>query len=219
MDKNRFIGSKIYQLLEMFPVVAVIGPRQCGKSTLVQQLRPDWKYYDLESPDDYQLITQDPLSFFTINSKNVIIDEAQQYPDIFKVLRGIIDSDRKSKGRFLLTGSSSPHIVKGITESLAGRISTVEMSPFKQGEYYDQPLSGMYELMINRNTKVNDFLQLKTSLHLKQSMNVWFKGGFPEPLIESENNETFYKHWMENYLADYVSRDIRGLFPRLDNSG
>ena len=72
----------------MFPVVAVIGPRQCGKSTLAKQLRPDWKYYDLESPDDYQLITQDPVAFFSINNHNVIIDEAQQYPDLFKVLRG-----------------------------------------------------------------------------------------------------------------------------------
>jgi predicted AAA+ superfamily ATPase len=179
-------------------------------------LRPDWKYYDLESPDDYQLITQDPVSFFTINRKNVIIDEAQQYPELFKVLRGIIDSDRKSKGRFILTGSSSPHIVKGITESLAGRISTVEMSPFKQGEYYQMPISGIYELLINSTTKANDFLQLKSSLRLEQSMNVWFKGGFPEPLIESEISEDFHRHWMENYLADYVSRDIRSLFPRLN---
>lgn len=132
------------------------------------------------------------------------------------MLRGIIDSDRKSKGRFILTGSSSPSIVKGITESLAGRISTIEMSPFKQGEYYDKPLSGIYELLVNDTTKADDFLQLKTSLRLEQSMNVWFKGEFPEPLIESENNEDFYKHWMENYLADYVSRDIRGLFPRLN---
>jgi predicted AAA+ superfamily ATPase len=53
MGKKRYIGAKIERLLDMFPVVAVIGPRQCGKSTLVQQLRPDWKYYDLESPDDY----------------------------------------------------------------------------------------------------------------------------------------------------------------------
>jgi len=58
MGKNRLISHKVNRLLDMFPVVAVIGPRQCGKSTLVQQLYPDWKYYDLESPDDYQLITE-----------------------------------------------------------------------------------------------------------------------------------------------------------------
>jgi predicted AAA+ superfamily ATPase len=216
MGKKRYIGAKIERLLDMFPVVAVIGPRQCGKSTLVQQLRPDWKYYDLESPDDYQLITEDPVAFFAINNGSVIIDEAQQYPDLFRVLRGIIDSDRKTKGRFILTGSSSPQIVTGITESLAGRIATVEMSAFKQGEYYDEPVPGIYELLLNDITQVSDFLQLTTSLHLEQSMTAWYKGGFPEPLIESENNEEFYSHWMENYIADYVNRDIRGLFPKLN---
>jgi len=216
MDKQRLIGHKVNRLLEMFPVVAVIGPRQCGKSTLVQQLHPDWKYYDLESPVDYQLITDDPVSFFSINTGQVIIDEAQQYPDLFKVLRGVIDSDRGTKGRFLLTGSSSPDIVKGITESLAGRIATVEMAPFKQGEYYDRPLPAIYEMLLGTSTKPDDFLQLKSPLQLKQSMNVWFKGGFPEPLIESETNTDFHMHWMENYIADYVSRDIRGLFPRLN---
>ena len=216
MDKNRHISHKVNRLLDMFPVVAVIGPRQCGKSTLVQQLHPDWKYYDLESPDDYQLITGDPVAFFSINSGQVIIDEAQQYPDLFKVLRGVIDSDRSTKGRFLLTGSSSPEIVKGITESLAGRIATIEMAPFKQGEFYDKPISAMYEMLLDANTKVEDFLRLKAPLDLQQCMNVWFKGGFPEPLIESEKIEGFYKHWMENYIADYVSRDIRGLFPKLN---
>jgi predicted AAA+ superfamily ATPase len=132
----------------MFPVVTLIGPRQCGKSTLVRQLHPDWKAYDLESPDDYQLITDDPVSFFAINSGQVIINEAQQYPDLFKVLRGVIDSDRSTKGRFLLTGSSSPNIVKGITESLAGRNATVEMAPFKQGEYYEQPISARLQTSI-----------------------------------------------------------------------
>ena len=200
----------------MFPVVTLIGPRQCGKSTLVQQLHPDWKYYDLENPNDYQLITDDPVSFFSIHSGQVIIDEAQQYPDLFKVLRGVIDSDRSTKGRFLLTGSSSPNIVKGITESLAGRNATVEMAPFKQGEYYEQSLSALYEMLLDASTRPVDFLQLKPSLRLEQSMNVWFKGGFPEPLIECEKNEDFHKHWMENYIADYINRDIRGLFPRLN---
>jgi hypothetical protein len=216
MGKQRFISRKVNRLLEMFPVVAVIGARQCGKSTIVQQLHPDWKYYDLESPDDYQLITDDPVSFFSINSGQVIIDEAQQYPDLFKVLRGVIDSDRSAKGRFLLTGSSSPDIVKGITESLAGRIATIEMAPFKQSEYHDQPLSAMYKMLLDASTRPDDFLELKAPLQLQQSMNVWFKGGFPEPLIESEKVEGFHKHWMENYIADYVSRDIRGLFPRLN---
>ena len=104
----------------MFPAVAIIGPRQCGKSTLVKAIRPDWKYYDLERPDDYQLVSSDPWGFFSRQTEKIIIDEAQEFPDLFKVLRGVIDQDRKAVGRFLLTGSSSPEIVKGLSESLAG---------------------------------------------------------------------------------------------------
>jgi predicted AAA+ superfamily ATPase len=178
MDKNRHLASKVNQLLEMFPVVVIIGSRQCGKSTLVKQLKPDWKYYDLESPDDYQLITSDPIAFFSLNSQQLIIDEAQQYSEIFLVLRGVIDADRKTKGRFILTGSSSPKIVKGITESLAGRIATIEMSPFKQSELYEKPLSELYSLIISGN-KQQDFLNLKPQLSLEHSMKLWLKGGFP----------------------------------------
>jgi len=215
MGKKRVIEEKINRLLVMFPVVAIVGPRQCGKSTLVKQLRPDWKYYDLESPDDYQLISSDPVAFFSLNTENVIIDEAQQYPELFRVLRGVIDSNRKKKGRFILTGSSSPDIVKGITESLAGRIATMEMWPFKQSEYYEKGLPGIYELLVDGRAKANDFLQLQPLLRMDQAMHVWFKGGFPEPLIESEKSTDFYLQWMENYIMNYVGRDIRMLFPRL----
>jgi len=215
MDKNRVIRDKVNTLLEMFSVVAIVGPRQCGKSTFVKNLRPDWKYYDLESPDDYQLISSDPVAFFTINHAHIIIDEAQQYPEIFKTLRGIIDADRRNKGRFLITGSSSPNIVKGISESLAGRIATVEMAPFKQCEYYEKSLSDFYSILSSAGG-IDDMMQLQPAHSLEQSMAVWLKGGFPEPLIEGEINEDFYKQWFENYMADYVSRDIRSLFPRLN---
>lgn len=215
MDKIRYLTEKIENLLTLFPCVAVIGTRQCGKSTLVKKLGSHWQYYDLENPSDYQLITSDPLSFFEINDKNVIIDEAQQYPDLFQVLRGVIDSNRELKGRFILTGSSSPEIVKGLTESLAGRIATVEMGPFKQGEFYDQPLPSLYEAL-NSNGGVDALLNMKTTLTLKQCMNVWYKGGFPEPLIESEASPNYLNQWAENYIANYVNRDIRGLFTKLN---
>ncbi len=216
MDKIRHIEEKANTLLSMFPVIAIIGSRQCGKSTLVKKLKPDWKYYDLESPDDYQLITNDPVAFFSLNHKNIIIDEAQQYPALFNVLRGVIDADRKRKGRYILTGSSSPDIIKGITESLAGRIATLELWPFKQTEYYNKPLPSFYKILTDSTTKATDFLDLSTSLSLRNSMTIWQKGAFPEPLIESENNALYHQQWMDNYIANYINRDIRGLFPRLN---
>jgi predicted AAA+ superfamily ATPase len=191
MGKKRYEHSKIINLLEMFPVVCVIGPRQCGKSTLVKSLVGSWKYYDLENPDDYQLITRDPAVFFQLNSDKIIIDEAQQYPDLFKVLRGVIDQDRSKKGRFILTGSSSPEIVKGLTESLAGRVATVELWPFKASESLDAPISPVYNSIINGVSDCREFLTLKSNITIKETLNVWHRGGFPEPLLE--NNEQFYQ--------------------------
>ena len=215
MDKKRYIETKVDRLLNMFPVVAIIGSRQCGKSTLVKNLRPDWKYYDLENPNDYQLITTDPVAFFSINTENIIIDEAQQYPEIFEVLRSAIDYDRKTKGRFLLTGSSSPEIVRGITESLAGRIATVEMWPLKQGELFEKPISTLYESIV-QNCPPSNLQQLHHTVTLKQSLKLWLKGGFPEPLIENIQDDEYYKQWMENYIHNYITRDVRSLFPRLN---
>ena len=79
MANNRCETYKINELLKIFPVVAVIGPRQCGKSTLVKSLPGNWKYYDLESPEDYQLITKDPATFFQLNSDKVIIESVEFY--------------------------------------------------------------------------------------------------------------------------------------------
>lgn len=216
MDKKRFCADKLLSLLKLFPCVAILGPRQCGKSTLVKSIGREWKYYDLESPDDYQLISSDPLRFFELNPQKVIIDEAQQYPELFKTLRGVIDRDRKKRGRFILTGSSSPHIVQGLTESLAGRIATIELAPFKASEFYEAPLPRFYEILFKKNLKAKDFLALKSPLSNKNMLEFWFKGGFPEPLIESKKNASFHKIWMDNYISNYVERDIRSLFPRLN---
>ncbi|NOY70009.1 MAG: AAA family ATPase [Deltaproteobacteria bacterium] len=102
-------------------------------------------------------------AFLSLNPERVIIDEAQQYPELFKVLRGTIDTRRQQKGRFLLTGSSSPDIVRGITESLAGRIATVELSPFTQNEFYESPPSRLSEMTTpyDENDLENDFKNLK----------------------------------------------------------
>ncbi|MCD4751022.1 MAG: ATP-binding protein [Thermoanaerobaculales bacterium] len=215
MDKNRFLGSKIRKLMTFFPAVAVIGARQCGKSTLVQGLYPEWKYYDLERPDDYRLITSDPLGFFSRQSEKTIIDEAQQFPEIFSVLRGIIDRDRSATGRFLLTGSSSPDIVKGMSESLAGRIATVELSTFKAAEFYERPFPDVYERLTDRQTTIENLTDCRQKLELQQMYDHWLGGGYPEPRIKGKQEPAFHGLWMDAYFNDYVSRDIRRLFPRM----
>jgi uncharacterized protein len=214
-DKKRALHNKIETLLELFPAVAIIGSRQCGKSTLVKTLRPDWKYYDLERPDDYQLISSDPLGFFSRQRDKTIIDEAQQFPELFKVLRGIIDQDRKACGRFLLTGSSSPEIVRGLSESLAGRIATVELWPLKMVEFYEKPLPAIYDLLIDSNTGINRLAELEMNISSTQLYDHWLLGGYPEPRIKGEENALFHGLWMDEYFADYIRRDIQRLFPRI----
>ncbi|MFA5717804.1 MAG: ATP-binding protein [Desulfobulbaceae bacterium] len=216
MDKKRFLALKVDRLLEMFPAVAIIGPRQCGKSTLVKAIRPEWKYYDLERPDDYRLVTSDPLGFFSRQPEKIIIDEAQEYPELFKVLRGVIDQERKTAGRFLLTGSSSPEIVRGLSESLAGRLATIELWPFKAAEFYDRPLPSVYELLCDHGIDLNTLDKLEPVLEPGQIYEHWLLGGYPEPRIKGRKMPEFHGLWMDEYFADYIRRDIQRLFPRIN---
>ena len=216
MDKVRLLTAKIQTLMEMFPVVAVIGPRQCGKSTLVQAIYPDWKYYDLERPDDYQLIAGDPLGFFSRQRERTIIDEAQQFPELFQVLRGVIDQDRKACGRYLLTGSSSPDIIRGLSESLAGRIATIELWPFKAVEFYDNPLPTIYDLLVNRTATLDDLAGITPAIEINQLYEHWLLGGYPEPRMKGAKTPLFHGLWMDEYFSDYIRRDIQRLFPRIN---
>ncbi len=215
MDKHRFLSHKFYRLMDMFPVVALTGVRQCGKSTLVRSLFPDWQYYDLERPDHYQLISDDPQGFFTYRPNNVIIDEAQEYPKIFSVLRGVIDSDRTASGRYILTGSSSPDIVKGLSETLAGRMATLELWPFKASEYYEYEFPEVYQMLLT-SSDIRDLTKLNSRLTLPELYSHWLEGGYPEPRIREKAIKGFHDIWMEQYFADYVRRDIQRLFPGIN---
>ena len=82
---NRNIEEKIERLLRIFPVVALVGARQTGKTVLSKKIRPDWRYLDLENPNDFELISRDPMLYFDHVSSHIIFDEAQNYPKLFEV--------------------------------------------------------------------------------------------------------------------------------------
>lgn len=215
IDIKRNMARNITKLLDYFPVVSLIGVRQCGKTTLSKQLLPDWEYIDLESPRDFELVTHDPSFFFQRHSQHLIIDEAQEHPELFRVLRGVVDERRQEKGRFLLTGSSSPELLNHISESLAGRVGICYLGTLKANEYYQKPLSSFYELF----RQALDEKNLPTGeppLTIDEMQHHWFFGGYPEPTMN--NNEDFYAQWMNNYLNTYVNRDIAKLFPRLNKT-
>lgn len=210
--KPRNVTKKILKLLEVFPVVAIIGARQTGKTSLAKFIGKNWYYLDLEKPSDYQRIDDDANLFFQQHPGQVIIDEAQAVPKLFKVLRGVIDEDRKHHGRFILTGSSSPALLTQISESLSGRIAIIELGTFKANEVYETPLSPFYNIF----TENFDLTELKNHAPLsnQQMQQIWLKGGYPEPVLA--NDDFIYQHWMEQYQDTYINRDVAKLFPRLN---
>jgi len=215
-DKKRNLENKINNLMFYFPVVIILGVRQCGKTTLAKLLRPDWEYIDLERSRDFDFVTRDFEFFIKEHPHSIIIDEAQRYPALFQELRGVVDRDRKNKNRFLLTGSSSLELLKNVSESLAGRVGLIELGTFKANETYAIGLPGFYEIFSEElNHTTIDFLKgLEPEISHDQLMQAFLRGGYPEPVLEK--NDQFYDAWMENYIQTYIQRDIRTLFPRLD---
>jgi predicted AAA+ superfamily ATPase len=216
LDKKRNLETKINNLMRYFPVVIILGVRQCGKTTLAKLLRPNWEYFDLERSRDFDFVTRDFEFFIKEHPHSIIIDEAQQYPALFQELRGVVDRDRKNKNRFLLTGSSSLDLIKNVSESLAGRVGLVELGTFKANETYAIGLPGFYEIFSkNLSHTTIDFLKgLEPGISHDQLMQAFLRGGYPEPVLEKLDR--FYDAWMENYVQTYIQRDIRTLFPRLD---
>ena len=114
---KRNLENKIQLLLKQFPVVAIVGARQVGKTTLAKRTTSNWQYFDLENPRDYDRISYDPTFFLQQNKKHIVFDEVQEYPALLRCLRGTIDSQREQKGRFILTGSSSLDLLGNLSET------------------------------------------------------------------------------------------------------
>lgn len=178
---KRAIQEKVEKSLTVFPVVGILGPRQVGKTTLAKQILKKYSsalYLDLELPSDYNKLN-DPELFLSENKdKLIIIDEIQQKPDLFAVIRALVDKSRK-KGRFLLLGSSSPNLLKKSAESLAGRIFFHNLSTFLITE-------------LNNDKKNIDRL--------------WIRGGFPDSFLSKTNQASI--DWRESFIKTYLERDI-----------
>lgn len=209
---NRNQISKIKELLANFPCVVLLGARQVGKSTILKQLFPKAKIYDLEKEIDFNRINNNPDLFFNeIETKPIIIDEAQLSNNLFKSLRVAIDSEREQTGQFLLTGSSSPELLKNISESLAGRVAIMEIPSLGINEAYEIKESKFAE----RIEDLSKLKKLKPNLERKQFDEFNFYGSYPEPFLKRKNT-LFYDEWYENYVKTYIERDIRSLFPTLN---
>lgn len=181
---TRWITTQLQETLAHSPAVALLGPRQVGKTTLAKVIAKHQPaiYLDLEAPEDV-LKLSDPGRFLASHSdKLIILDEIQRLPDLFLVLRGLIDKNReqgRQSGQFLLLGSASMDLLRQSSESLAGRISYMEMR-------------GLTALEIEENQD-----DVRT---------LWFRGGFPNSFLSS--NDHWAVNWLENLIRTYLERDV-----------
>lgn len=213
---NRHYEKLLKEYLAFFPCVALIGPRQCGKTTLLQTLPRGWRVYDLEKQSDFQSLSQDPDLFFRLNPDKIAIDEAQLRPELFSALRVAVDGDRQSTGRFVITGSSSPKLVRAISESLAGRIGIIEMAPFSFSEVRKELSPPFFQFLTDR-VHVRDFIdELKPLGDIRDVHEFWFRGGYPEPWLKK--SKRFHSTWMNQYVGTYLYRDVAKLFPGINEN-
>jgi uncharacterized protein len=215
---NRRYEALLKEYLELFPCVGIIGARQSGKTTLLGTLPEEWKRVDLERVSDMESLSRDPDLFLRLNPAKVAIDEAQMLPEVFPALRVAIDADRQTPGRFVITGSSSPRLLKSISESLAGRIAVIEMSTLLWAEIHapeEGATPSALTIAANREARAADVLDSAGPRGtLQQAHDYWFRGGYPEPWIKA--TERFRRPWMEQYINAYIYRDVARLFPGLN---
>jgi uncharacterized protein len=176
----------VQKLLKQFPVVVLLGPRQSGKTTIAKSIAKTLTkpsvYFDLESPADQQKFYDPQLLLSAFVNDCVIIDEVQRMPELFALLRHMVDEKRKP-GRFLLLGSASPDLVKNASETLAGRVYYLHVHPFHITE-----------------------LPQKTTTLSKH----WFRGGFPDAFLAKTDAAQFA--WMDSFIRTFVERDLNQLF-------
>ena len=214
---KRLAESLLREYLGLFPCVAILGPRQCGKTTLMRQLGADWRYFDLEKGGDLSVISHDPDLFLRLNPSRIALDEAQIVPALFPALRVAIDADRSTPGRFVITGSSSPALQKSISESLAGRIAMIELSPLMWSEVEGGTVSPLIRHIAAAETDPEGLLKdLAPRAPLSRAVDYWFRGGYPEPWLK--NQPRFTERWTDQYIQTYVMRDVARLFPGLDST-
>lgn len=178
---KRRIANEILIAARTRPALAVIGPRQIGKSSLLQNLFPQAHYVTLDSVPEATLAENNPTEFLTKHPTPLIIDEVQYAPALLRQLKQVIDQNRSSKGLFLLSGSQSFALMQGITESLAGRIEIFPLEGLTHSELADAQISSTVWQMIGR-------------------------GGFPELWTTPELSTPRY---FSSYISTYLERDVR----------
>lgn len=183
MEIKRILGKSIKDTLKRYPIIAITGPRQSGKTTFLKKMLPQYRYISLENPDARTYAETDPKGFLAEYDKYVILDEVQRVPVLFSYLQGLVD-DSGIMGQYILSGSQNFHLMKSITQSLAGRVAIFRLFPFDNSELKSGNL-------------------LDESHYIKNII----KGYYPAIYSRDIPSRQFY----QNYLQTYVQRDVTEL--------
>ena len=199
---NRSLEPVLNKAAAEFPAVVLTGPRQSGKTTLLQHLFGErYRYVSLEPPDVRAAAANDPRGFLERYSAPVIFDEVQYAPDLLPYIKEKIDANRATSGQYLLTGSQNLLLAEKVTESLAGRAAMLRLLPLSRRETEGRPLSS---LAWERE-------QPSSSSAPRGFGEVWqdfLRGGYPELAIQPDRDVSL---WHASYIQTYLERDVRSL--------
>ena len=170
--------AEIRQSLLANPVTAILGPRQCGKTTIAQKLGTETPstFFDLEDPDDFELLKNSAKQILSQQTGLVVIDEVQRLPELFPLLRVLADQQNTDR-KFLMLGSASPELMRNSSETLAGRIGFIDLTGFRLDE-----------------------------VGIENLLPLWLKGGFPRSYL-AEDDERSYQ-WRQDFIRTFLERDL-----------
>jgi predicted AAA+ superfamily ATPase len=197
-DLPRLAQPKVHKLLRQFPAVALLGPRQVGKTTLAQTLADELGkkavYLDLELPSDRAKLNEPEIYLAQHAESLVILDEIHRLPGIFQTLRGLIDQRRRKQrrnGHFLLLGSAAIDLLQQSAETLAGRIAYQELTPFT----------------------LREVAPTEDATGALSADRLWVRGGFPDSFFADDDQDSFT--WRTAFIQTYLERDVPALGPRI----
>lgn len=197
---KRHLAPKILHYAQQYPILAIVGPRQSGKTTLVKALFPSYKYLSLENISLRKNAAEDPEGFLATHGPYLILDEVQHVPELFSSLQEKVDT-KQDPAQYILTGSSQFLLMEKISQSLAGRIVTFKLFPFSYAEL------GQFDPDPNPESIFRIFHEDRPKISQEELYHLLLKGFYPriyDKHLESEK-------WYEGYVSTYVEKDIRSL--------
>jgi len=179
MLSRQVFKDEVLESIDFNPVTAILGPRQCGKTTIARMIAKEYSqsnFFDLEDPTDFELFKTTPKTLLQRYTGLIVIDEIQLIPELFPLLRVLAD-EQNSKRKFLILGSASPDLIRKSSESLAGRIGFVNLTGFRLNEIDKDELE-----------------------------KLWLRGGFPRSYLANSEKQSY--NWRNSFTQTFLERDI-----------